>query len=211
MDRQVEPAGGDLARSPKRQNSSLYDRVRSKLCRSLSSGSTLEADFQYLPGQATAEPQAGCCTHCTLVNAAASRCCAACHSRPPSTAPAAVAAGWDCPACTYGNAPGDARCGVCGAPRAGPASPEPTEPAAARRESELESDLRAWEEQGARQTWKHIVEFCKQDGEPFVDDSFPPAVRSLYYAGSEGGERPDAADLTHIGRWHRLTHFTDRW
>ncbi|XP_037071120.1 calpain-D-like [Pollicipes pollicipes] len=157
MDRQVEPAGGDLARSPKRQNSSLYDRVRSKLCRSLSSGSTLEADFQYLPGQATAEPQAGC----------------------------------------------------CGAPRAGPASPEPTEPAAARRESELESDLRAWEEQGARQTWKRIVEFCKQDGEPFVDDSFPPAVRSLYYAGSEGGERPDVQWLR--PRQIRAESAASRW
>ena len=324
---EAELTGGDLARSPKRQNSSLYDRVRNKLCRSLSSSAvpptavsaptsarsdclptrkliwvcphctldnpssagfcaaceaprpeavrrpvsditpvsvqaalarfvapravggsgsdslhrfsshlageraadpsvgrqSLDGDFQYLPGQAaapaaepaqwrcarctyinaagaarcalcTAAAAAGAavpppvppsadwtCSRCTLVNAATARRCAACRSRPstaattptpasapPTAAPAPAAAadaGWACPTCTYGNAPEDGRCGMCGAPRAGGTRSESDAgSSASRTESELESDLRTWEEQGARQTWRRIVDFCQQVG-----------------------------------------------
>ena len=45
--------------------------------------------------------------------------------------------------------------------------------------------LREDEEAAARDRWKNIVSFCKHHGDPFVDDSFPPTSRSLYYNGRE--------------------------
>lgn len=35
--------------------------------------------------------------------------------------------------------------------------------------------------QGTRQKYQDIVEFCLKSGDLFVDDSFPPAPKSLYY------------------------------
>ena len=32
-----------------------------------------------------------------------------------------------------------------------------------------------------RDRWASIVAYCRREGEPFVDDSFPPSPRSLYY------------------------------
>ncbi|KAF0313377.1 Calpain-D [Amphibalanus amphitrite] len=141
---------------------------------------TLDADFQYLPGQpmpsaeSTSVPASWRCARCTYINAPGSLRCAL----------------WACPTCTYGNAADDSRCGMCGAPRVGGTRSDGGAAVLANRsESELESDLRIWEEQGARQTWKRIVDFCVQDGEPFVDDSFPPAARSLYYSGAAPAEQ----------------------
>jgi len=34
---------------------------------------------------------------------------------------------------------------------------------------------------GTRQKYHDIVAYCLKTGDPFVDDSFPPAPRSLYY------------------------------
>ncbi|KAL0273362.1 UNVERIFIED_CONTAM: hypothetical protein PYX00_006048 [Menopon gallinae] len=50
-----------------------------------------------------------------------------------------------------------------------------------RRESELMEDLRHGEERQALEKWERIVCYCKENNEPFVDDSFPPAPKSLYY------------------------------
>lgn len=50
-----------------------------------------------------------------------------------------------------------------------------------RGESELMEDLRKIEESEARNKWESIVSFCRLNLISFVDDSFPPLVRSLYY------------------------------
>lgn len=34
---------------------------------------------------------------------------------------------------------------------------------------------------GTKQKYHEIVFFCQKSGDPFVDDSFPPAPKSLYY------------------------------
>ena len=37
------------------------------------------------------------------------------------------------------------------------------------------------EEAEARDTWKRILDFCKENREDFIDDSFPPSPKSLFY------------------------------
>jgi len=52
--------------------------------------------------------------------------------------------------------------------------------------------LREDEEKEARERWASIVAYCRQHGEPFVDDSFPPGPRSLFYSGD--GPATEAAE-----------------
>lgn len=52
---------------------------------------------------------------------------------------------------------------------------------ASQMESKLMENLRQIEENEARNKWEHIIQYCRENGELFVDDSFPPAPRSLYY------------------------------
>ncbi|KAH8025388.1 hypothetical protein HPB51_007700 [Rhipicephalus microplus] len=68
--------------------------------------------------------------------------------------------------------------------------PEAARPrgATGRGESELMEELRRIEESEARERWDHIVSFCKSNREPFVDDSFPPLLKSLYYNPDEPRE-----------------------
>lgn len=47
-------------------------------------------------------------------------------------------------------------------------------------------DLRAIEESEARDRWSLIVRFCQQSHISFVDDSFPPSDKSLYYHWEDG-------------------------
>jgi len=47
-------------------------------------------------------------------------------------------------------------------------------------ESELMDDLRNSEESEAKEILQGILKFCRSSGSPFVDDSFPPIIRSLY-------------------------------
>ena len=42
-------------------------------------------------------------------------------------------------------------------------------------------NLRKQEESEARAKWENIIQYCKENNELFVDDSFPPAAKSLYY------------------------------
>ena len=52
-------------------------------------------------------------------------------------------------------------------------------------ESELMETLRRIEENEARNRWEHIVKFCRNSRINFVDDSFPPLQKSLYYNSDE--------------------------
>lgn len=62
--------------------------------------------------------------------------------------------------------------------------------------SELMEDLRQIEEREALEKWERIVRFCTDNNEPFVDDSFPPAARSLYY-------NPLETKDSHVAQWLR--------
>lgn len=53
-----------------------------------------------------------------------------------------------------------------------------------RGESELMETLRRIEENESRRLWSSIVHFCRNNSINFVDDSFPPLDRSLYFPAS---------------------------
>ena len=52
------------------------------------------------------------------------------------------------------------------------------------------------EEAEARDTWKRILDFCKENREDFIDDSFPPSPKSLFY------NTEDPSNHT-VSRWLR--------
>ncbi|ROT82123.1 Calpain-D [Penaeus vannamei] len=57
-----------------------------------------------------------------------------------------------------------------------------------RGQSELMDVLREMEEHEALNKWTRIVQYCKVNQHPFVDDSFPPVPKSLFYNSSEKKE-----------------------
>lgn len=97
---------------------------------------------------------------------------------------------WHCPACTYENPSASVVCEICSSHRGLVPNPSTTnvEPGTNnsanevnRKKSKLMENLRTIEEGEARDKWERIIHFCKENNELFVDDSFPPAPRSLYY------------------------------
>ncbi|XP_055840990.1 calpain-D isoform X1 [Episyrphus balteatus] len=102
---------------------------------------------------------------------------------------------WQCPACTYENSSASVVCDICSSPR-GLANTLPTEPNITsgiivdmnRQESKLMENLRQIEESEARNKWENIIQYCRENNELFVDDSFPPAPKSLYYNPITGGD-----------------------
>ncbi|XP_017850284.1 calpain-D isoform X3 [Drosophila busckii] len=124
---------------------------------------------------------------------------------PPSIAPSSsssynlqctAAAGsgvkkWQCPACTYDNCAASVVCEICSSPR-GLVNAVLTNELARkslrvaalteiRQESKLMENLRQLEETEALTKWQNIIQYCRDNNELFVDDSFPPAPKSLYY------------------------------
>lgn len=71
-------------------------------------------------------------------------------------------------------------------------------------ESEPMEELRAGEESEAKRKWHSIVAFCQTTSISFVDDSYPPLDRSLYYTNEAKGQqsRPQ-----HV-KWQRPSEMT---
>ncbi|RWS27772.1 calcium-dependent cysteine protease-like protein [Leptotrombidium deliense] len=105
---------------------------------------------------------------------------------------------WECSACTYINPFTRYGCEMCQQSRSiltlRPGTANRGRPPSGYRsnmlqicygESELMEDLRKIEESEARDRCQNIVRFCKSNGISFVDDSFPPAPKSLYYNAEE--------------------------
>jgi len=64
--------------------------------------------------------------------------------------------------------------------------------------------LREEEEKEARDRWASIVAYCRREGEPFVDDSFPPGPRSLYYSGEgPATEAEPSRESSGVTQWLR--------
>lgn len=103
---------------------------------------------------------------------------------------------WECSSCTYQNQVSKFSCEICHQGRSvltlrpdtalrghrirslSHRSPSGT---LSHGESELMEDLRHGEEAEATEKWLSIIRFCRTSGISFVDDSFPPIRRSLYY------------------------------
>nr|AAM75061.1 RE21811p [Drosophila melanogaster] len=116
---------------------------------------------------------------------------------------------WQCPACTYDNCAASVVCDICSSPR-GLASAVLGEalgrksvrvaltPADIRQESKLMENLRQLEETEALTKWQNIIQYCRDNSELFVDDSFPPAPKSLYYNPASG-----AGEGNPVVQWRR--------
>ncbi|XP_014255422.1 calpain-D isoform X2 [Cimex lectularius] len=98
---------------------------------------------------------------------------------------------WQCVHCTFENRTASPACEMCQTSRCvsvpttttTPCSQKQTFPKVQR--SELMENLRIIEEREALDKWERIVQYCQENNEPFVDDSFPPASKSLYYNPSD--------------------------
>ncbi|CAG0883680.1 unnamed protein product, partial [Darwinula stevensoni] len=97
---------------------------------------------------------------------------------------------WACPGCTFQNPSNSIICEVCGSSRS-LMTFRPMSGGTAQRESALMEDLRLVEESDARQQWRDIVAYCRLNKIPFVDPSFPPAPKSLYYKMKGAGDRSE--------------------
>ncbi|KAM8720044.1 hypothetical protein ACLKA7_006146 [Drosophila subpalustris] len=113
---------------------------------------------------------------------------------------------WICPACTYENCAASVVCDICSSSR-GLVNVVLTDALARksmrvseiRQESKLMENLRQLEETEALTKWQNIIQYCRDNNELFVDDSFPPAPKSLYY--NPGSSVPDGSNP--VVQWRR--------
>lgn len=157
------------------------------------------------------ETPAWVCAVCTLHNSARARRCRACGARDltpgrvRTSAPAGVVESrtpkWCCGSCTFGgNGVTASHCGMCGRPKG-----------LLRIESELMEDLRQSEEEEAHDTFMQIINFCQQNKEPFVDDSFPPCAKSLYYTPANHKSTPSVRWLRPFRITCLFTEVGNKW
>ncbi|XP_037943843.1 calpain-D isoform X2 [Teleopsis dalmanni] len=95
---------------------------------------------------------------------------------------------WQCPACTFENCSASVVCDICSSPRGLVSNQSENLLQKTNQicldivqESKLMENLRHIEETEALNKWKNIIQYCSDNNELFVDDSFPPAPKSLYY------------------------------
>lgn len=112
---------------------------------------------------------------------------------------------WQCKLCTFENKSSQGNCEMCQSSKilsqVPNDRPRPSEPGnntlrIQRQESVVMENLRKIEEREALEKWERIVLYCKETNEPFVDDSFPPAPKSLYY-------NPTDTKDNHVVQWRR--------
>ncbi|XP_012255764.2 calpain-D-like isoform X2 [Athalia rosae] len=112
---------------------------------------------------------------------------------------------WQCKLCTYENKSTNGSCEMCQSSKTLSQIPGDRlrlgEPGTStlriqRQESVVMENLRQIEEREALEKWERIVRYCKETNEPFVDDSFPPAPKSLYY-------NPAETKDNHVVQWRR--------
>ncbi|XP_058838009.1 calpain-D isoform X2 [Topomyia yanbarensis] len=89
---------------------------------------------------------------------------------------------WYCPTCTFENLSASVVCDMCSSQRLiNKGTTTPNNFKNNRCESKLMENLKQIEDSDSLTTWVNIIQYCKENGELFVDDSFPPATKSLYY------------------------------
>ncbi|XP_055597140.1 calpain-D isoform X2 [Uranotaenia lowii] len=99
---------------------------------------------------------------------------------------------WCCPACTFENSSASVVCDICSSHRLiGKVLSNNLSNENTKRGRQLTENLQKFEESEALNKWINIIQYCKENNELFVDDSFPPATRSLYYnPASESDSNP---------------------
>ncbi|XP_066286775.1 calpain-15-like [Branchiostoma lanceolatum] len=109
---------------------------------------------------------------------------------------------WKCPTCTLLNSKENQSCSACGTSLSKVVSGTPDRFTLARQESMTIDMRRRQDEKEARETLLNIKRFCKENKLNFVDDSFPPAPKSLYY-------KPSAPPTMTVSQWLRPHQITD--
>lgn len=106
--------------------------------------------------------------------------------------------GWSCPSCTLVNASNSTVCTACGAVRNGALSAGKANPRRTfqRQQSIPVESRRKRDEKQAKEQWINIIKYCKDIGIQFVDDSFPPAEKSLYL-------KPRFSEHPRVANWLR--------
>ncbi|XP_046394157.1 calpain-D-like isoform X2 [Ischnura elegans] len=135
------------------------------------------------------------CVVCTFENRTSSVSCDMCQSSRGARAPGIVLTPGAISGAEGGVA-GHAMPSVVPSMQAMGGAAVPPQPGVIKQESELMEDLRNIEEREALEKWERIVQYCRENKEPFVDDSFPPAPKSLYY-------NPAETKDNHVVQWLR--------
>jgi len=154
------------------------------------------------------------CQTCTLLNKNSSDVCSVCQT-PRGNQPEENE-NWACHSCTYENSYTRESCQMCSTARYkskllknGVDFVEfdnlSKESSASMRVQSCDMErLREDEETQARDRWKNIISFCTLAGDAFVDDSFPPSGRSLYYNRECPSLEPELArDRQSVSQWLR--------
>ncbi|XP_050085683.1 calpain-D isoform X1 [Anopheles aquasalis] len=106
---------------------------------------------------------------------------------------------WQCPACTYENSLACVVCDICSSHRhidtGGLVLWQQQQQR--QRSDRLPDNQRQLEDLEALNRWRSIIEYCLENGQAFVDDSFPPATKSLYYQPSSN------LDSNPVAQWRR--------
>ncbi|CAH1776750.1 unnamed protein product [Owenia fusiformis] len=118
---------------------------------------------------------------------------------------------WVCKCCTFRNKSESKECLVCYADRTGSRKrlfdKKPKTPSMIQREeTQFMEDRRKIEESEARDKWEEIINFCKVNESPFVDDSFPPVPKSLYYSDPKSTNVPKDVVVCKWLRPNEITH-----
>ncbi|XP_019625239.1 PREDICTED: calpain-15-like [Branchiostoma belcheri] len=110
---------------------------------------------------------------------------------------------WKCPTCTLLNSKEKQSCSACGTSLSKAAAGSTPERFTLARQESMTIDMRRrQDEKEARETLQNIKRFCKENKLNFVDDSFPPAPKSLYY-------KPSAPPTMTVSQWLRPHQITD--
>ncbi|XP_071786909.1 calpain-15-like [Asterias amurensis] len=129
------------------------------------------------------------CPQCTFANPVVLKSCSICGTWRLKE-PGKQSEHWLCPQCTLENSLQLTHCSVCGEKKT------EVEKGAVevirdgrmkRQKSVMSASRRKEDEENAREQFQRISLFCKHNTMQFVDDSFPPAPRSLSFKPSEPG------------------------
>uniref|UniRef100_A0A182PVZ1 Cap-specific mRNA (nucleoside-2'-O-)-methyltransferase 1 n=1 Tax=Anopheles epiroticus TaxID=199890 RepID=A0A182PVZ1_9DIPT len=104
---------------------------------------------------------------------------------------------WQCPACTYENSLACVVCDICSSHRHIDTGCLVWQQQQQLQNNRLEENQRQVDDLEALNRWKSIIEYCIENGQAFVDDSFPPATKSLYYQPSSNIE------CNPVAQWRR--------
>lgn len=109
---------------------------------------------------------------------------------------------WVCPACTFVNTSASVVCDICSSNRrvlAELVANSSRDEGESKHDSKLMENIRQQESSGTSAKWENIKQYCKENNELFVDDSFPPAAKSLYY----NPNCPSNAESNPVVQWRR--------